>query len=112
MVIMGGEQPGPRQRPIPQDQLLIEPLIEIAHGSIAIRGEAPFGHARPEEILDLFDDAVENGTIGMKIGVLAMAQHEPLREQHLHQPFEVAARSEEHTSELQSLLSISYAVFC
>src|SRR3546814_3319591 len=26
--------------------------------------------------------------------------------------FEVGARSEEHTSELQSLMSISYAVFC
>src|SRR3546814_8063216 len=27
-------------------------------------------------------------------------------------PFEVASRSEEHTSELQSLMRISYAVFC
>src|SRR3546814_2434533 len=27
-------------------------------------------------------------------------------------PLEVAARSEEHTSELQSLMRISYAVFC
>src|SRR3546814_13674700 len=29
-----------------------------------------------------------------------------------HAPFRAAARSEEHTSELQSLMRISYAVFC
>src|SRR3546814_9651928 len=29
-----------------------------------------------------------------------------------HRDIEVAARSEEHTSELQSLMSNSYAVFC
>src|SRR3546814_7558722 len=28
------------------------------------------------------------------------------------QPLEIAARSEQHTSELQSLMRISYAVFC
>src|SRR3546814_10261296 len=28
------------------------------------------------------------------------------------EPFELAGRSEEHTSELQSLMRISYAVFC
>src|SRR3546814_3900854 len=30
----------------------------------------------------------------------------------LHRPVETADRSEEHTSELQSLMRISYAVFC
>src|SRR3546814_6605125 len=30
----------------------------------------------------------------------------------LERPPEIAARSEEHTSELQSLMRISYAVFC
>src|SRR3546814_10820530 len=34
------------------------------------------------------------------------------REQLFHQPFLIARRSEEHTSELQSLMRISYAVFC
>src|SRR3546814_2270471 len=29
-----------------------------------------------------------------------------------HRLFEIAMRSEEHTSELQSLMRISYAVFC
>src|SRR3546814_4192852 len=32
--------------------------------------------------------------------------------QSLEQPVSSAARSEEHTSELQSLMRISYAVFC
>src|SRR3546814_2923325 len=32
--------------------------------------------------------------------------------EHLHQTFTFRARSEEHTSELQSLMRISYAVFC
>src|SRR3546814_6136225 len=43
----------------------------------------------------------------------------PLPERRLHraeragsEPFIMAARSEEHTSELQSLMRISYAVFC
>src|SRR3546814_2708407 len=31
---------------------------------------------------------------------------------HAHQPGQVHRRSEEHTSELQSLMRISYAVFC
>src|SRR3546814_6430369 len=31
---------------------------------------------------------------------------------HADQPFRITCRSEEHTSELQSLLRISYAVFC
>src|SRR3546814_8134057 len=30
----------------------------------------------------------------------------------LGEPFEIAGRSEEHTSELQSLMRLSYAVFC
>src|SRR3546814_2584084 len=33
-------------------------------------------------------------------------------EQPLSRPFDEAVRSEEHTSELQSLMSISYAVLC
>src|SRR3546814_2593832 len=31
---------------------------------------------------------------------------------HFHEPLGVVGRSEEHTSELQSLMRISYAVFC
>src|SRR3546814_2268563 len=46
-------------------------------------------------------------------GVEHLAQREPARgghhDKHL---FIIAGRSEEHTSELQSLMRISYAVFC
>src|SRR3546814_1887857 len=37
----------------------------------------------------------------------AFSDHAPLRE-----PWRLSSRSEEHTSELQSLMRISYAVFC
>src|SRR3546814_10036769 len=36
----------------------------------------------------------------------------PQRDRLQHRPRPVARRSEEHTSELQSLMRISYAVFC
>src|SRR3546814_4227151 len=45
-----------------------------------------------------------NRIIGMQVRVLNRSRREPLRRQ--------ASRSEEHTSELQSLMRISYAVFC
>src|SRR3546814_1706563 len=42
------------------------------------------------------------------VGIVALAARLRLEKQALEQNF----RSEEHTSELQSLMSISYAVFC
>src|SRR3546814_4201013 len=48
----------------------------------------------------------QGGEITLRIGIrLGHAAHEQAR-------FRTAARSEEHTSELQSLMRISYAVFC
>src|SRR3546814_3649557 len=44
-------------------------------------------------------------------GVAAQAELLPLPFQHFSLPFK-GVRSEEHTSELQSLMRISYAVFC
>src|SRR3546814_10851294 len=38
--------------------------------------------------------------------------HLPARRDVVDHPINVAGRSEEHTSELQSLMRISYAVFC
>src|SRR3546814_6630263 len=49
-----------------------------------------------------------------QLGKVLVAEHRIAVERHLgveHQQF-VAVRSEEHTSELQSLMRISYAVFC
>src|SRR3546814_2550596 len=40
------------------------------------------------------------------------AQQQELGLRHLHQFLRQQERSEEHTSELQSLMRISYAVFC
>src|SRR3546814_1259790 len=42
----------------------------------------------------------------------AFRAHRPVAAAHLGGPAAVARRSEEHTSELQSLMRISYAVFC
>src|SRR3546814_4153638 len=42
--------------------------------------------------------------VGVQVDVTALAAE--------HQHFRFAGRSEEHTSELQSLMRISYAVFC
>src|SRR3546814_3951979 len=75
------------------------------HGAVATVDDQHLGlHAgdRPErlaDLLDLFDFIVEDFRMPC-----AKAPH--LRQQRS------VARSEEHTSELQSLMRISYAVFC
>src|SRR3546814_8021526 len=58
------------------------------------------------------DDQQRNGQ-GARTGIVAgqqMVQHRPLLP--LRYGIEALRRSEEHTSELQSLMRISYAVFC
>src|SRR3546814_6107973 len=47
-------------------------------------------------------------------GIAAAGDHQPLAAELLHTAHRIehALRSEEHTSELQSLMRISYAVFC
>src|SRR3546814_11783473 len=47
---------------------------------------------------------------GHRIGVIATAGDR--RDRDIRELGRVASRSEEHTSELQSLMRISYAVFC
>src|SRR3546814_7195523 len=57
-------------------------------------------------------DPAKPGRIGL---VIDLRQHHVVAgdaEQHVQQRIHVVARSEEHTSELQSLMRISYAVFC
>src|SRR3546814_9020975 len=49
---------------------------------------------------------------GGSIGTAAVRQISCLVQGEDHQAFFPASRSEEHTSELQSLMRISYAVFC
>src|SRR3546814_2688548 len=59
-----------------------------------------FGHKRSDAGL-----CVEGGDAGA-------AGAAPLRERALRHEFDFQTRSDEHTSELQSLMRISYAVFC
>ena len=47
MIVVGGEYPRPWQGTISQDQLLVKPLVEIAHGCVAIRGEGSLGDTGP-----------------------------------------------------------------
>src|SRR3546814_3720062 len=52
------------------------------------------------------------GDLGVRRQVLDLAVEQALRFQGLDEVLLGAQRSEEHTSELQSLMRISYAVFC
>ena len=47
MIVVGREHPRSGQGPISQDQLLVEPLVEVAHGGVAVRGEGPLGDTGP-----------------------------------------------------------------
>src|SRR3546814_8684548 len=80
------------------------------------------GTAWRERPLALYRAAMASGTrpgrgatLGRRRGGdlhLAAAQPRHWMRKPLHQRFVVRGRSEEHTSELQSLMRISYAVFC
>src|SRR3546814_4222777 len=97
---------------------------DLDRGSVAQRrgADRPESRARPEPGVDprrfggpdRARPAGGQGTgrrLSRRIGRLAVAVHprpRPVR----FEPCRDAARSEEHTSELQSLMRISYAVFC
>src|SRR3546814_5864725 len=67
-----------------------EHLLHAVHDHLVLRGQARLHHAQA------FDHAAEFDVLAL--GLVAVAEH--------------VDRSEEHTSELQSLMRISYAVFC
>src|SRR3546814_9788793 len=82
-------------------------------------------HAPQDLLLHLLDDRVQNDAVQRGVvleGVIALLtehlHHHPVDGRvgaRLGLPLQVAerhARSEEHTSELQSLMRTSYAVFC
>src|SRR3546814_4169346 len=64
---------------------------------------------------DLLDSADDAPAIRLINGIIAEAARQGVSDIHI-EPYEtgliVRMRSEEHTSELQSLMRISYAVFC
>src|SRR3546814_1570246 len=59
-------------------------------------------HRLGEQQVALLCHRIEAPQLGQRVGVVVAAEVEP----------GIGLRSEEHTSELQSLMSISYAVFC
>src|SRR3546814_3563588 len=61
-------------------------------------------HRRADQLEALAEEVLEIAAIGLGEGLQAGAVDDERRR--------VLGRSEEHTSELQSLMSISYAVFC
>src|SRR3546814_4944185 len=64
-----------------------------------------------ETVSRTFSRFQDDGIISVRGRQLRILDHKRLS-QLVHEPEERRARSEEHTSELQSLMRISYAVFC
>src|SRR3546814_4335522 len=89
------------------DAGLLRPAVErvrvIAGFDIVLAALEP----RIGEVGGLFVDAREFVAVGINHRHVALAQH--VDEGRVAEAF---VRSEEHTSELQSLMRISYAVFC
>src|SRR3546814_7348707 len=65
----------------------------------------PRGRRRPDPLADIFDSEVVP-LLEAAPGLRAVTVFEEMQRRHPE------LRSEEHTSELQSLMRISYAVFC
>src|SRR3546814_7272024 len=83
---------------------------DLHRADLPVADQQPAETARDQEE---GDDAVDAG------GDLPAQRPERIDEHHLHaveqderRPYGKHGRSEEHTSELQSLMRISYAVFC
>src|SRR3546814_5683836 len=79
-------------------------------GVVAVVADAHGGHALPVDALDLLKEAVhevlpELLAVADDVDAGGLLEADPVERRLL-------LRSEEHTSELQSLMRISYAVFC
>src|SRR3546814_10073445 len=88
------------------------PVLGVEEGDVGLAAEARLnhvGHVAVPVDADLLDHPAEVAKAALD-GMLG--EHDRLI-QRGHQPLgRVETRSEEHTSELQSLMRISYAVFC
>src|SRR3546814_8097446 len=89
-------------------------LVGTEEDHVAIFGAAAFEHAGQRGIVQILDDRRLQ-----TITALGLVFDDDVRESactidldEFGVLVDVAARSEEHTSELQSLMRISYAVFC
>src|SRR3546814_2453361 len=94
-------------------------LLEAEFG-MGVQVAPPFGHLR-RELGDAVDDrhevlrvAGERRAEYRAVGLLLQPDTQPAnRPRPMRAPrIPIVSRSEEHTSELQSLMRISYAVFC
>src|SRR3546814_8418546 len=75
------------------------------HGGVPPKPKAPWGKTKGA------GKRIRSGTRPAGGGLVAFALH-PLAQQLAMPADRLRLRSEEHTSELQSLMRISYAVFC
>src|SRR3546814_10548697 len=87
--------------------LLITPVAASAHTKLV--SSTPAANSTVSKVTSVilqFNEKIVASTLKTELvmtGMPGMANHAPMK---------VPYRSEEHTSELQSLMRISYAVFC
>src|SRR3546814_3292575 len=83
------------------------------HAGEARAPERRLEPARTDEMRELGADFVARGRFGHVFEILfGSARRHPCERERPHLRIARRGRSEEHTSELQSLMRISYAVFC
>src|SRR3546814_5916752 len=90
------------------------PIVRLA---IALLFAIPAGIAGYHAVQGVIGLAIDPGMMLSTLswiggGIIAVTAWIRLASLEISQPAQGAARSEEHTSELQSLMRISYAVFC
>src|SRR3546814_4705574 len=93
---------------------VIKVLTEIRNGRGTVDDIDHLGNRRVRSVGEMAENVFRVGLVRVERAVrerLTMAEADGLTPQELINAKPVA-RSEEHTSELQSLMRISYAVFC
>src|SRR3546814_2631463 len=89
-----------------------DPVLRPQHVEIQRRHQGGHGGAGRLVAADLQAVAAVAYVVGVVDRPHGMPEHLALQCPHDVEAANVALRSEEHTSELQSLMRISYAVFC
>src|SRR3546814_10916739 len=90
---------------VKKDEVDIARIIELAAAELAERDGRKTAHGSTRHALG---DGNPDGRVDGAVGKV----RKPLRHLLKREPPRDVGRSEEHTSELQSLMRISYAVFC
>src|SRR3546814_2462320 len=87
-------------------------LFRTSGGSPCKGGVSPFGHPRIKACSQLPEAFRSVPRPSSPLGAKASTRCPSSLERYFHVPSQGQGRSEEHTSELQSLMRIPYAVFC